>query len=183
MGFGIRGTLFMGVLLAMPVASYWYVFRPSNEQIGRAKKEIEQKELMLRKLEVATAQTEDLERANEAMAEQIRLIESRLPTTKEVDVILEQVSTLAKESKLAIPKVKAQPPLRSAQYMEQPLDMTVTGDFDDFYVFLQKVEKLSRITRILDLKLERSKDEDGIIEAEFTLSIFFKPDEKAGGAA
>lgn len=182
MGFGIRGTVFMGVLLAMPVASYWYVFRPTNQQIQLARKEIEQKELMLRKLQAATSQTADLERENKEMAEQIHLIEARLPTTKEVDVVLEQVSTLAKESRLSIPKVKAQPPVRSAAYMEQPLDMTVTGDFDDFYVFLQKVEKLSRISRILDLKLERSRDEDGIIKADLTLSIFFKPDDKGGAA-
>ncbi len=71
MGFGGRGFLFMGVLLALPLASYWYVFRPQNTEIDRARKEIEQKEQMLKKLEFATSQTADLERTNKEIAEAI----------------------------------------------------------------------------------------------------------------
>ncbi|MEO1129653.1 MAG: type 4a pilus biogenesis protein PilO [Planctomycetota bacterium] len=175
MRLGIREFIFMFVLLAMPVSSWWFVFRPQNEEIQAAKKEIQHKELMLERLAAATAQTEDLARANEEISEAIGLVESRLPDDKEVEVILEQVADLARKSQLTLPKVKTGKPVTAAKYMEQPLEMTIVGDFDDFYRFMLKLEKLDRITRMLDLTLERVDKRDGVMRAEFTLSIYFEP--------
>ncbi len=176
MRFGFRELIFLLVLLAMPVSSYWFVFRPQNEEIEAAKKEIEHKELLLEKLAAATQQSADLARANNETADAIALVESRLPSTKEVEVILEQVAELARKSRLELPKVKAGKPVAAARYMEQPLEMTMRGDFDDFYEFLLKLERLDRITRILDLRLERLDNENGSMVANFTLSIYFEPE-------
>lgn len=176
MKFGFRELIFLFVLLAMPVSSYWFVFRPQNVEIEAAKKEIEHKELLLEKLAEATQQSANLERANEEISEAIGLVESRLPNNKEVEVILEQVSELARRSRLDLPKVKAGKPVVAARYMEQPLEMTMQGDFDDFYEFLLKLERLDRITRVLDLNLERLDKENGSMVATFTLSIYFEPE-------
>jgi len=176
MKFGFRELIFLLVLLAMPVSSFWFVFRPQNEEIEAAKKEIEHKELLLEKLANATKQSTDLARQNSEKADAIALVESRLPGTKEVDVILEQVAELARKSKLELPKVKAGKPVAAARYMEQPLEMTMRGDFDDFYEFMLKLELLERITRVLDLRLERIDRENGSMVANFTLSIYFEPE-------
>lgn len=176
MKFGFRELVFLFVLLAMPVSSYWFVFRPQNGEIEAAKKEIEHKELLLEKLAAATQQSANLARANEEISEAISLVESRLPSNKEVEVILEQVAELARRSKLELPKVKAGKPVAAARYMEQPLEMTMRGDFDDFYEFLLKLERLDRITRVLEFNLERLDKENGSMVATFTLSIYFEPD-------
>lgn len=176
MKFGLREVLLLVVLLAMPVCAWWFVFRPVNKEINQAKSEIAQKERMLEKLSVATKQSADLAKANQEVATAIGLIESRLPSGKEVDKILEQVANLARQSRLEIPRVKAQKPVAASKFMEQPLDMTINGDFDDFYAFLLKVEQLDRITRILNLKLARQDKANGAMEATFTLSIYFQPE-------
>lgn len=175
MNIGFRELLFLIVLIAMPTSSYWFVFRPQNADIEAARKEIEHKEQMLEKLSKATARNDDLKKINEEIASGIATVESRLPDNKEVDVILGQVSTVARESKLALPKVRSANPVPSAKYMEQPLEMLVTGDFDDFYRFLLSVEELDRITRVPDMKIKKIDDVDGSIEASFTLSIYFEP--------
>lgn len=180
MHFGIRELIFLAVLLAMPISSYWFVFRPQNDEIQQARNEIEHKERMLEKLAEATSRNDDLERANADIAASIEMVESRLPTTKEVDVVLEQVATLARDSRLGLPKVRSSKPVPSSKYMEQPLEMTITGDFDDFYTFLLKLEELPRITRMPDLKVKKMDEVDGTMEASFTLSIYFEP-ETAGG--
>ncbi len=180
MNFGLRELLFFVVLIAMPVSSYWFVFRPQNEEIEQAKMEIEHKEKMLEKLEAATARNEDLQRANKEIAEGISLIESRLPSDKEVEVVLEQVATLARGANLELPKVRTRRPIPSSTYMEQPLDMTIRGDFEDFYSFLLSVEEMDRITRMPDLKIKKLDKVDGSMEASFTLAIYFEP-HAAGG--
>ncbi len=175
MNLGLRELLFLFVLLAMPAASYWFVFRPQNADIDAARKEIEHKEQMLEKLAKATSRNADLQRINEEIAAGIATVESRLPDSKEVDVILGQVATKARESRLGLPKVRSANPLASAKYMEQPLEMVAAGDFDDFYRFLLSVEELDRITRVPDMKIKKLDDVDGSIEASFTLSIYFEP--------
>jgi Tfp pilus assembly protein PilO len=59
---------------------------------------------------------------------------------------------------------------------EQPIQMTLTGDFNGFYSFLLQLEKMPRITRINQMKLDRSGDQEGQIQAQMTLSIFFEPE-------
>lgn len=182
MKFGLRELMLMAVLLAMPVCAWWFVFSPVNNEINTARSEIAQKERTLEKLGVATKQSADLARSNAEVAKAISVIEARLPTGKEVDKILEQVANLARQSSLEIPKVKAQKPVAASKFMEQPLEMTIVGDFDNFYAFLLKLEQLDRVTRLLNLKLARQDKGDGAMQAQFTLSIYFEP-EPEGGAA
>lgn len=176
MKFGIRELLLLAVLLSMPLCAWWFVFRPVNKEIAQARSEIAQKERTLEKLSVATKQSADLARANDDVSKAIGVIESRLPTGKEVDKILEQVANLARQSSLEIPRVKAQKPVAASKYMEQPLEMTIVGDFDDFYAFLLRLEQLDRITRLLNIKLSRQTKDNGAMEAKFTLCIYFEPE-------
>ncbi len=175
MNFGLRELVFVAVLLAMPISSYWFVFKPRNEQIAQARKEIEHKELMLEKLRAASAQSADLARENEEILKEIELVQSRLPTDKEVDVILRQVSELATENDLKLARVKAGRAITANAYMEQPLEMLITGNFDNYYNFLLELEQLKRITRLPQMNLKAAREQNGQMEAEFTLSIYFEP--------
>jgi len=177
MRFGPREIVFLVVLLAVPMASFWFVFRPQNEEIMQARSEIQHKEEMLHKLTQVTSKAKDLEAMNDEIGGAISIIESRLPSAKEVDVVLTQVAELAKGHHLALVKVKSDKPVSSAGYMEQPLSMVITGGFEGFYSFLLDVERLNRITRMPSLHIERSHDEDGAMKAEFTLSIYFEPND------
>lgn len=176
MRMGFREVFLLAVLLMLPLSSYWLVFRPQNAEIGHAKREIEHKRLMLEKLQETTARNEDLQRANEEIRKNILSIEARLPTNKEVDAIVRQVSDLAVESGLEPPSVESDKPVAAAMYMEQPLKMKIKGNFTGFYDFLIKLEQLPRITRILDLKITRAREADGHMLAEFVLSIYFQPE-------
>lgn len=177
MRFGHRELIFLVVLLSVPVASFFFVFKPQNAEIQRARDEIAHKEEMLRKLTEVTSQSENLASLNQEIFDAIQMIEARLPSAKEVDVVLSQVAEIAKGRKLALEKVKSEKPVSAAAYMEQPLNMVITGDFEGFYSFLLDLEQLDRITRMPSLNIERSRDIDGAMKAEFTLSIYFEPND------
>ncbi len=174
MRIGLREFVLLLVLLALPVSSWWLVFRPQNGEIAQARREIKHKQELLDQLKKATAQNDDLEKANAEIQTSIVSIESRLPTTKEVDAIVRRVSDLAVESGLEPPAIESDKPVEAALYMEQPLKMKLKGDFNGFYDFLIKLEQLPRITRIPDLLLTRATEQDGYMKAEFTLSIYFQ---------
>ena len=175
----LRQAIFFVLLIALPVASYFFYFKPQNEQIEKAKKEIEHKQAMLTKLQAATAQAQDLARQNEQIKTAIESIEARLPSGKEMDNVLRQVSNLAAKNNLKVPNFKkSSQVLMAGTAMEQPLDIEITGDFDGFYKFLLDIEQLPRITRIPDFSILRSEKVDGEMKTKFTLSIYYEGDSK-----
>jgi type IV pilus assembly protein PilO len=194
MRFGLRELMLLAILLAVPLSSYWLVFRPQNAEITQARQEIEHKRSVLDKLREETSRSRDLERANNEIQQSIHAIEARLPNSTEIDAVVRQVSDLAVEAGLPAPQLKSLKPVKAALYMEQPLEMTIPGDFKNFYQFLLKVEQLPRVTRILDLTLKRNdekekrgpKDKRELEEkkpamtSQFTLSIYFQDDTNQG---
>jgi type IV pilus assembly protein PilO len=174
MKFGIREFILMMVLLALPIASYILVFSPVNEQITKAQKEIDQKRAMLGKLREATARKQDLQKANEEIKAGIQAIEAQLPSDKELDDVVRQISDIAVDAGLASPNMTSEKPVTAAMYMEQPLKFKMAGSFTGFHDFLMRVEDLPRRTRISDMKISRNADSNGDMKSEFTLSIYFQ---------
>jgi len=172
-------VLFLAVLL-LPIASYFVIFKPQSANIERARVEIAHKQEMLDTLRIETGRNEDLKSANEVIKARVDEMEALLPTNKEVDQIVRQVSALALESGLTPPTLKSSKPIAAARFREQPLVMSTNGSFEGFYDFLLALEKLPRITRIVDLAIKDSNVAGMEVEAEFTLSIYFQVDEEVG---
>jgi Tfp pilus assembly protein PilO len=98
-----------------------------------------------------------------------------------VDKILKEVWQMAEANSLQTKTVKTLKSERGPNYSEQPIQMNLAGDFNGFYAFLLQLEKLPRITRVSQMKLEKIDERDGEMTAQMTLSIFFEPD--AGSTA
>jgi type IV pilus assembly protein PilO len=177
-GMGTLGASIALVVIGLPVASFFMVFRPMNKEVVRLKEEISHREGLLAKLQEETARNADLERANAEIAESIRQIETRLPSGQDVDKIVRQVSDIATEVGLIPPSIKSGKAVPVGLYMEQPLEMTTAGSFIAFRTFLARVEKLERVTRIHDMKITQQIKNNQEIGVTFTLSIYFQDDSK-----
>ncbi len=181
MNLGLRALLIV-IILATPLAAWWFAFVPENKYIEALSQDLKHKESLLETLREETSRNADLQKANEELHRSVTLIEQRLPSNKEVDAIVRQVSDLAVSAGLDAPGIKSSKPVQSALYMEQPLEMEVSGDFEGFFRFIAEVEKLPRITRIHDLKITSQTGKDVEILAEFTLSIYFQDDKAVASA-
>lgn len=171
---GMRKWLYIVALVGVPLASFFLVFQPQNREIERAKTEIQLKRTMLDKVREETARSADLKRSNEKIGEAIKSIEARLPSDKEMDLVLRDVAEIAGRCGMKLPVFKrGEKPLPAGQALEQPLEVQLTGDFDGFYKFLLELENLPRIVRIPDLKLSRADEGDGLMQADLTLSVYY----------
>ena len=188
MRLGLREVIFLVVLLVVPVASYFYVFKPRNAEIHQAQAEVEIKQAKLEKLREVTEKIDDIGLAIEQGREAIDLVEAKLPSKDQVEVILGDVWQLAARAHLEVKSVKSEKPLSAAGYMEQPLKVAMDGHFEGFYQFLMGLENLPRITRIQEMKLQRvtarnlRRDDEvqpGMMKAEFTLRIYYQPGPEA----
>jgi len=173
MKFGFKELLLIVLLMAIPVGGYYWVFEPAQENMARQKKELEQKTNKLASLHKALDGIKDLDAEVEKLAKAVSFFEGKLPARHEIHKILEQVTKIADHHRLETRLFKTLKPKPFAQYSEQPIQMEVYGDFDSYYQFLLDVEKLPRITKIKDMKLEKDVKAEGAMNAGFTLSIFF----------
>ncbi|MFA9476906.1 type 4a pilus biogenesis protein PilO [Phycisphaerales bacterium AB-hyl4] len=180
MRFGTRELVFVLVLLAMPVAAYFFVFQPRQMQLDEAHEEIVAKQSKLKQLEAATVSIADLGEEIDKLGEAITLFEQKLPAQREVEVILKEVWELATARDLTPRSVRTERIVPTAHYAELPIKMVIVGDFDGFYSFLLDLEKLPRITRTPEMKLRKVRNEEGKMQADVTLSIFFDSKDSPG---
>jgi type IV pilus assembly protein PilO len=180
MKLGLRELLFVGVILGLMAGSYLFKFRPDNARRLAMKAEIATKQRELGDFRRSTGQADDLSRRGNDLQRAITFFENKLPQEKEMDKILKEVWQMAEATSLQTRTIKTLKSERAAGYCEQPIQMSLSGDFNGFYSFLLQVEKLSRITRIHQMRLEKVQDHEGEVQAQLTLSIFFEPEESSG---
>jgi type IV pilus assembly protein PilO len=174
MKLGCRELLFLTVMLGLFGCTYFMVFRKANAKRENLKAEIAKKQKSLADLKRSTAGIDDLARKIDELQQAITFFESKLPKEKEMDEILDSLSRLASANSLTTKTIKTLKSEAAASYREQPIQMSVSGDFNGFYAFLLQLEKLPRLTRITQLKLDKIQDRDGEAQATITLSIFFE---------
>jgi type IV pilus assembly protein PilO len=175
MRFGLRELIFVALIIGLATASA-FVLQKSIDKKNRLAAEVESKRKELNDLKQATAGIEDVGRKTAELKQAIMFFESKLPQEKEIDKILKEVWQIAEANSLQTKTVKTLKTERAANYSEQPIEMTLAGEFNGFYSFLLQLEKLPRITRVTSMNLSKITDKDGQMQAKLTLSIFFEPD-------
>lgn len=177
MRLGLREFLFFVMLLALPVASYFFVFEPRNSEIAAAEREIQAKQEKLRQLERATRVQSDLQIEIDKLTTAITIFEEKLPSEDRFDQVLHEVTDLATRQQLTMSRVERQRVERRAHFTEAPIRLNLNGDFDGLYRFLADLERLSRIIHVKDMKITRNtgrRQEASQMQAELRLSIFYE---------
>lgn len=183
MRFGTREIIFLLVLLAMPLAAYLVVFQPRSEQIAQAREEIRQKQAKLTQLESATRSFADLGQEIDKLSQAVALLEENLPAAREEQVVLKEVWELAARQKLTPKSIRTEKPVITAQYAELPIRIVIVGDFDGLYTFLGELSELRRITRMPQMLVKKvPSDEEGQVQADLVLSIYFEAPSEGGAA-
>jgi type IV pilus assembly protein PilO len=182
MKFGIRELVLVSAMIGLLVCSYFFVFAKSNLKRKALREEIVSKRAALADLKSATAGVDDLGKKIEELQKAINFFEKKLPQEREVENILKEISPMAEANSLQIRTVKPLKTERGPNYSEEPIQITLSGDFNGFYAFLLQLEKMPRITRVPQMHLEKINERDGEMTAQMTLSIFFEPDADASAA-
>jgi type IV pilus assembly protein PilO len=176
MKFGIRELILVSAMVGLLVCTYLFVFAKRQTKRQDLRNEMETRRQSLVNLKQATSGIDDLGKKIEELQQAISFFEKKLPAEKEVDKILKEVWQMAEANSLQTKTVKTLKTERGPNYSEQPIQMNLAGDFNGFYAFLLQLEKLPRITRVSQMKLEKINERDGEMTAQVTLSIFFEPD-------
>jgi type IV pilus assembly protein PilO len=183
MKFGIREVLFLVVMAGLLACSYFLVLKKADEKRLALEAQIGARQKALADLDRATAGIADVGHKVEELQQAITFFESKLPQEREIDKVLKEVWQMAEANALTTKTIKTAKAQRSASYSEQPIEMSLSGNFDGFYSYLLQLERLPRLTRVSTMMLEKISGRDGEMEAKLTLSVFFEPDTAATASA
>ena len=183
MKLGIREMIFLLVLAAIPVAAWFFVFEPRNQDIEQSRREIAQMESTLIRLDQLTDEVGDVRNAIDEAELRLADFRQNIPDANEVDDMLAEIHRIGERNALGISSIRALNRTETQGYAEIPLSLEIDGSFRGLYRFLIDLERLPRITRVRDLKLERNLvesrgrvgDEDtpaGQIDASMTVVIY-----------
>ena len=171
---GFRKAVFFILLLGIAIVGYLYMIKPANKLLAESKVRVEAKLDNLAKFEKAAAAAEDLAKQLEQLQEAIEFFESKLPPTSKIHEVLEQVTMIAQKQGLKPKTIRTLKIKDNSGYVEQPLKMSLEGNFGSFYSFLLELEKLPRIIKIRELKLDKQAGSEGWVIADMVVSIFFQ---------
>jgi type IV pilus assembly protein PilO len=124
-----------------------------------------------------------LNRKIDQLEQAIKIFDNKLPAQRDVDTILQQVSQISQSAGLTTRTVKPAKSETTANYSEEPIELTVSGDYKGFYQFMLDLEKLPRLTRVTQMKLTKMNGDSGQMAADVTLSIYFAPDVQSSASA
>ncbi|MCK4602325.1 MAG: type 4a pilus biogenesis protein PilO [Phycisphaerae bacterium] len=185
MKFGLREITFVLLLMGIPVAAWWLVFRPNNASNAEMFQQIESKQAKLQELNRATGTIGDLKKEIQSLTKAMRFLQAKLPSQKEIDKILQEVWQLAEANNLVTKSIRTQKRPRGisgimgVQQAEQPIAVQLEGNFKGLYAFLLALENRPRIMRIHKIKISKLKNgPEGTVTADFVMSIFFEANEK-----
>ncbi len=171
---GLRKAVFFVLLLGVAFIGYQYMIKPANRHLAQAKGRVQMKMAKLAEFEQASSATEDLAKQLDELQEAINFFESKLPPTDQIHEVLEQVTIIAQKQGLKPKTIRTLSKKDNSGYIEQPLKIELEGNFNSFYSFLLELERLPRIMKVRELKLNKQRDGEGQVAAEFIVSIFFQ---------
>lgn len=174
---GIRKILFSILLAAMVYLGYQYMIKPANSALLDKKVEIRTKLDKLSKLdnsEFANVTADYLDSQLEELQNTLKGLEDKLPYTNEIDKVLHSITVIVQKQGLNPKTIRTLKQKNNNGYVEQPLRMVMTGNYDAFYSFLLELEQLPRIMKINEITLKKLGKTQGQITADFTVSIFFQ---------
>lgn len=186
MRFGIREIVYLAVLLVVAGGSWMYGISPVQANIADYQNQTAAREATLTELDKAKARYPDFDAEIKRLEEAMSTFAEKLPERRETAAIIRGITEIATRNELVVTTVKPAPQLAAAGYIELPIRLEITGNFDGFYNLIREIEELPRITRMPAMTLERvtrsEEGSDGDVKAKLTLSIFFENESAANNA-
>src|SRR5512145_222284 len=177
---GVRAALFGGVVLVVAGAYGYFLYLPASHELARVEQEHLQLQRKLSEVRAVAANEQAVRDEIAALEKKLAVALRQLPNSKELPVLLTDVTSLGKNAGLEFRAFRPQQEIRKAFYAEVPIDIEFSGGFHDIAVFFDQLARLPRIINITDLEMTIGKESSTgtllKVEGKATTFRFVEPD-------
>lgn len=175
-------------ILALIAGAYWYfLFTDRTRDLEKVEKTVQSQ------VDAIAAKRRMLARLPELRKELIVLkgheerLARKLPSKKEIPVLLTDISTAGHEQGLEFLLFAPQPELERDVYAEVPVSLRVQGPFHETALFVNQLAKLSRIVTVSDIVMvpgdKKGIEDKGLVTTAQATTYRFLEQEEAAEAA
>jgi Tfp pilus assembly protein PilO len=115
---------------------------------------------------------EELSKRLEDLRTRMDTLQRRVPHDADAGKFLREVSTIARDESLDISNFEPDKAVSREGFMEMEVTLTGQGDFKSICSFLDRLNKLSRLSKVKDLSISTSGTEE-MLPMKATLVIYF----------
>ena len=154
-----REQLMIGIaVVAFALAgAYWYFpYQSTNERLATIEQHVEALDAVNSKAqkEMAKGNVTELRAQADAYKQSLTVMRQLVPTTNEVPLLLDQVSTAARRANLEIGGVQPQPVIPGTEFDTYRYKVGLVGSYHELGRFFANVGGLTRIVAPVDVKLQ-----------------------------
>ena len=171
----------VGIVVAIVLLFFQYVISPKNGVIAAVQSDIGNLDNEIQATTIKVQHLDELIAANKQLEVELAKKRERLPPEEEAVTLLKQLSDLGVrlglDIKLWRPGNQVEDP--SKLFLRMPVSVEVAGGYHTAALFFDRINKLSRIINVSDLRMGSPKFEQErvVIQTLFELTAFVAPPE------
>lgn len=170
--------IIIGIIIIVVSLAYARFFYPMYIAINALVDEFREKQTVLRDLEDIQTKVKRLEGKIDNSLKSLEEVEQSIPYGKNIHKLLLDLETLLNKHDLKQHAFAPQDAEAMETYYILPINIRVSGKFEDIIGFLRDWENYQRLVNITEAKLYPDEEKDSNIVGEFVANIYiFKTEE------
>ena len=167
------------MLIVLGIYGYLF-FLPARNELAKAEQDSLQLQRKLSEVRAVAGNEQAVKDEIAQLEKKLAVALRQLPDSKELPVLLTDVTSLGKNAGLDFRAFRPGQEVRKAFYAEVPIDIEFTGGFHDIATFFDQIARLPRIINITDLEMSIGKETSTQtllkVEGKATTFRFVEPD-------
>jgi Tfp pilus assembly protein PilO len=150
-----RPALLLVVAAALLVADWLCIAGARTAALGAARDLLARQRIELAAARREVATRVDTKQAVREAAHSLRHAARRLPDRRELAALLSEVARSARDARLDLVALRPKTERTATDHVEVPVELQIRGSYSRTLAFLRRLEEMSRLVHIGDIKLER----------------------------
>ena len=144
------------------LALYGYAFySPASTELDQLRAQQLELQRKLNEVRAVAANLGAFEEELTRLERELTIALRQLPNSKELPVLLTDISTLGKNAGLEFKSFKPKPEVPREFYAEVPIEIEFNGQFHEIAAFFDEISRLPRIVNVSELKMSIAKETAG----------------------
>jgi type IV pilus assembly protein PilO len=169
-----RVALLPAIAIAVVAAYAYFLYMPAKASLDRSREQYLQAQRKLSEVRSVAANEEAVKAEIEVLERKLAVALRQLPDSKELPVLLTDITSLGKNAGLDFRAFRPQAEVRRDFYAEVPIDIEFVGRYHDIAMFFDEVARLPRIVNIgrLDMTIASQSSTDTVLSVKGNATTF-----------
>ncbi|MGR2766108.1 type 4a pilus biogenesis protein PilO [Photobacterium ganghwense] len=167
-----QGVVVFLVACVVAALGYWYWIIPMQDELeGLKQQETSLRQDLIRRANQVAALPK-VQAQVEALQAQYQQVIRQLPEEQELASLLADVNDIGVRNGLSFQRIEWAPRIDHPLYIELPISIELTGEYEDIGKFAEEIASLSRIVSLKDIDLERIEEQQELLRLKVSATTY-----------